>query len=50
MGIKNITLMWCADLYTILIKTMQDFVTPDSDNPGYLAPPHLPYEFMCTHV
>ncbi len=51
-GGKNITLMWWTDSYTILIQTMQDFVTPDKGLDIYLdiyLPP-LPYEFMYTHV
>ncbi len=31
-GGKNITLIWGADLYVILIQTLQDFVTPHQDN------------------
>ncbi len=28
---KNITLIWGADLYAILIQTLQNFVTPHPD-------------------
>ncbi len=42
-GHKNITLIWGADLYAILIYILQDFVTPHPDYQDI-------YEFMCTHV
>ncbi len=31
MGVKYITLIWGADLYAILIQTLQDFVIPHPD-------------------
>ncbi len=45
-GGKHITLMWSADLYAILIQTLQDFVTPHSDYPGYMNSCIRMFEWM----
>ncbi len=47
-GGTNITLIWGADLYAILIQTFTGFCDPTSRHSGYST--RLSFEFMYAHV